>query len=70
MAVLRVEHLAAAILDLGGAGGALALGPVAVAAGAAAEPTVLAAFALFHQAAEGDGVAALDGGHGAPLPSA
>ena len=69
MVALAVE-LAATVLDPSGASAAQALGTVAVAAGAVAEPTVFANVPLFHEAAEGGGAAAFDGGHGAPLPDA
>ena len=62
-----VEQLGAALVNPGGAGGALALGAVAVAAGAVADAAVAAAVALLDLAAEGGGAAALDGRHDLPL---
>jgi len=51
--VLAVEQLAAALGDPRGAGGALALGAVAVAAGAVVDAAVAAAVAFVDLAAEG-----------------
>ena len=62
-----VEQFRAALADPGGAGKGLALGAMAIAAGAIAEAAVAAVVALFDLAAEGSGAAALDRRHGAAL---
>ena len=70
MEVGTVEEVATALGDPNCLGGALALGAVAVAAGAVADAPVPAAVALLDLAAEGGGAAALDGGHDAALQGA
>ena len=67
MEVGAVEQFAVALGDPVGLGGALALGAVAVAAGAVAEAALPAVVALLDLAAEGGGAALLDGGHDAAL---
>ena len=67
MEILAVQQFVPALGDPGGAGGALALGAVAVAAGTVAVAAVPAAVALLDLAAEGGGAAFLDGGHDTPL---
>ena len=62
-----VEQFGATLADPLGAGKGLALGAVAVAAGAIAEAAVAAVVALLDLAAEGGGAAAFDGGHDAAL---
>ena len=62
-----VEQFGAALADPLGAGKGLALGAMAIAAGAIAEAAVAAVVALFDLAAEGSGAAAFDRRHDAAL---
>jgi len=70
MEVLVVEQFGPAFGEPLVAGGSLALGAVAVAAGAVADTAVPAVVALFHEAAEGGAAALLDGRHDLALQGA
>ena len=67
MKILAIQQFVLALGDPGGAGGALALGAMAVTAGTVAVAAVPAAVALLDLAAEGGGAALLDGGHDTAL---
>ena len=67
MEVGAVKQFGATLADPLGAGKGLALGAMAIAAGAIAEAAVAAVVALLDLAAEGGGAAAFDRRHGAAL---